>query len=102
MKRALSALLIAATAGLLPAAAANATTSTVAIATITTDAAALKAAEAKLDSVLSSYAATPAWTVQYNVAQAAVKTAQTALTQALVAATPPQTPGLAHSRATNK
>ena len=76
MKRALSALLIAATAGLLPAAAANATTSTVAIATITTDAAALKAAEAKLDSVLSPKAVTLAWTVEYNVAEAAVKTAQ--------------------------
>jgi hypothetical protein len=85
MKSALSALLIAATAGLLPMAAANATTATVA-----TDAAALKAAEVKLVSVLGSYAATPAWTAQYNVAEAAVKTAQAALTQAIAAATPPK------------
>ena len=59
MKKALSALLIAATAGLLPAATANATTTTVA-----TDAAALKVAETKLVSVLGSYTATPAWTAQ--------------------------------------
>jgi hypothetical protein len=81
MKKALSALLIAVTVGLLPAAAANATTTTVA-----TDAAALKAAETKLVSVLGSYAATPAWTAQYNAAEAAVKTAQTALTLALAQA----------------
>ena len=71
MKKALSALLIAATAGLLPAATASATTTTVA-----TDAAALKVAKAKLTSVLSSYATTPASTAQYNAAEAVVKAAR--------------------------
>jgi hypothetical protein len=84
LKKSVSALLIAATAGILPAAAASATTTT----TVTTAITTLKSAEAKLGTVLGSYAPTPTWKAQYHAAEAAVNGAQAALTQALAAATP--------------
>jgi hypothetical protein len=84
LKKSVSALLIAASAGFLPAAAAGASTTTTVATAITT----LKTAEAKLDTILGSYAPTAAWKAQYNAVESAVTGAQAALTQALAAATP--------------
>ena len=68
----------------------NAVPASAATTIVATDVTALKAAEAKLISVLDAYNNTPAWTAQYNAAEAIVKTDQAALTLALAQAIPPK------------